>query len=347
MSADAVTRPQPAGSDRPVTVVDVHAHLMPDAAFGRLPGSSTPSWNADRSAVSIIVDGPSGGTSRAAPAALRHLDVHRSSQRSRGIDVSVLGPWIDMVKAFSVPEDQQRWCRVVSEELASVTAGAAHSAWLAALPDTDGGRAAEELEWSAAHGAVGAMIAANPTGATLGRPDFESLWITAERCDLPIVLHPGYFHQPPLLAENFLFNVVGFPAETTAAVAAIAAAGVPDRHPALRLVLVHGGGFFPYQYARINEGFLRRSMVSADTKLLPRDLLRWFFYDTVLFAEPPLAYLVELVGHERVMAGSDCPFSMTDDGPFAAGVIDAWEPHVRRAILGGTAAGVFRLEGGA
>lgn len=328
-----------------MAIVDIHAHLMPDAAFGRLPRASKALWSADRSTVSILVEGPSGGTSRSAPTPLRDLAVHRAHQCSRGVDVSILGPWIDMIKAFSAPEDQQRWCRVVSEELASITATVEHSAWLAALPDADGGRAAEELEWSAERGAVGGMIAANPTEGTLGRPDLEALWATAERRGLPIVLHPGYFKQPPRLADNFLFNLVGFPAETTAAVAAITASGVPDRYPHLHLVLVHGGGFFPYQYARMSAGLQRRGNPSSGMKRLPEDLLQWFFYDTVLFAEQPLEYLVNLVGYERVMAGSDCPFTMTDDGPFTAGAMGTWEPHVRTAILGGNATTVFGLKG--
>lgn len=326
-----------------MTIADIHAHLMPEAVFTRLPNVSKAKWSADRSTVSIVVDGPLGGTSRGAPAELRDLDIHRAAQHARGVDVSILGPWIDMIKPFTSASDQQSWCRIVSEELASITADVKHSVWLAALPDADGGRAAEELEWSAENGAVGGMVAANPTEGTLGRADFESLWTAAERCNMPIVLHPGYFRQPPGLAENFLFNLVGFPAETTAAVGAIAASGIADRHANLKLVLVHGGGFFPYQYARMSTGLQKQGILSSKTKLLPEDLLRWFLYDTVLFAQQPLEYLVDLVGYERVMAGSDCPFIMTDDRPFCVESSDTWEPHVRRAILGDNAVAIFRL----
>jgi aminocarboxymuconate-semialdehyde decarboxylase len=238
---------------------------------------------------------------------------------------------------------QQAWCRVVNEELAAATGGSGHSRWLAALPDLDGARAAQELEWAASAGAVGGMLAANPEHGTLARSDLEWLWRAAERARLPLVLHPGEFKPPPRLAEHFMVNLVGNPFETTLAVGSLLAAGVPERHPDLELVLVHGGGFFPYQYARMATGFERWPRLRELQRRSPAELLRWFHYDTVLFDDPPTRYLLELVGDDRVLAGSDCPFTMSDTRPFdAPGRLGLSQAGLQR-VLGGNAARLFRL----
>jgi aminocarboxymuconate-semialdehyde decarboxylase len=187
------------------------------------------------------------------------------------------------------------------------------------------------------------MLAANPEHGTLARGDLEWLWRAAERLRVPLVLHPGDFNPPPRLVEHFMVNLVGNPFETTLAVGSLLAAGVPERHPHLELLLVHGGGFFPYQYARLAAGFDRWPRLRELERRSPAELLRWFHYDTVLFDDPPTRYLLELVGDDRVLAGSDCPFTMTDTRPFEAPERLGLDQAGRDRVLGGNAARLFRL----
>lgn len=312
--------------------VDVHAHLVPHGAFARLPDGMRAVEDGDEIALEL----PDRGRGRGAFRPLRHLAEHEALQRDRGVDLTLIGPWIDMVKAPLDPRLQLAWCRVLNDELAA--AQSERSRFLAALPDLDGGAAAEELDRAMELGAVGGMLAANPEVGTLARPDLAALWERAERLGAPLVLHPGEFRVPERLREFFLVNLVGNPYETTLAAGALMGARVPERFGDLRVVLVHGGGFLPYQYGRLEAGFARRTDIDASA-----DHLRWFHYDTVLFADPPTRYLLDLVGPERVLAGSDCPFMMSDHRPFASperlGLSDA----ERAAVLGGNAARVFGL----
>jgi aminocarboxymuconate-semialdehyde decarboxylase len=330
-----------ASSPDAAAVIDVHAHLVPERAFGRVPAG----MRAERveGADEIRLALPERGAGRGAPPELRDLALHRRRQAGRGIGLSLLGPWIDMVKAPGEPALQQAWCRVLNEELAAATAGSGHSRWLAALPDLDGARAAEELERAVDAGAVGGMLAANPEHGTLARSDLEWLWRAAERLRAPLVLHPGEFRPPPRLADHFMVNLVGNPFETTLAAGSLLAAGVPERHGDLDVLLVHGGGFFPYQYARMAAGFERWPSLRELQRRSPADFLRWFHYDTVLFDSAPTRYLLELVGDDRVLAGSDCPFAMTDARPFEAPDGLGLDPAGRRRVLGGNAARLFRL----
>src|SRR6266545_1657137 len=317
-------------------VVDVHAHLVPERAFERVPAGMRAERVEGADEIRLAVHGPRGA-GRGAPPELRDLELHRRRQQRRGIGLSLVGPWIDMVKAPDEPALQQAWCRVLNEELAAATGASGHSRWLAALPDLDGARAGQELERAAAAGAVGGMLAANPEHGTLARSDLEWLWRAAERLRLPLVLHPGEFKPPPRLAEHFMVNLVGNPFETTLAAGSLLAAGVPERHPDLQVVLVHGGGFLPYQYARMAAGFQRWPRLRELQRRSPAELLRWFHYDTVVFDDPPTRYLLELVGDDRVLAGSDCPFTMEDTRPFDAPERLGLDQAGRDRVLGGNA----------
>jgi len=328
VNADAVVR------------VDAHSHLMPTALFDGLP----PGLDAVREngEIALRVAGRDGAVGRGAPEALRELDLHRAEQTRRGVDVSLLGPWIDMIAAPIDPVTQVALCREANRALAAAVSQGPDR-FLAALPDLDGGAAADVLLDAIELGAVGGMLSANPEDGTLARSDFDALWRTAEQLGVPLVLHPGAFAPPARLERYFMVNLVGNPFETTLAVGCLLGAEVPDRFGDLRLLLVHGGGFFPYQFARIDQGFRRWPSLRGRAGRPPREYLRWFSYDTVLFDDQPTRYLLELVGPERVLAGSDCPFTMNDHRPFEAPAGLGLDPEDTRRVLGANAIDLFRL----
>jgi predicted TIM-barrel fold metal-dependent hydrolase len=221
-----------------------------------------------------------------------------------------------MVKAPADAATQTAWCAAINAALAATTENTGHTRFLAALPDLDGGAAAEVLEHAVALGAVGGALSANPETGSLARPDFDALWRTAERIGAPLFIHPGEFAPPPRLREYFMVNLVGNPFETTLAVGSLLGAEVPERFGDLRLVLAHGGGFFPYQFGRFDHGFRHHPALRGLGGRPPREHLRWFRYDTVLFDDEPTRYLLDLVGVDQVLAGSDCPFALHDHRPF-------------------------------
>jgi len=227
--------------------------------------------------------------------------------------------------------------------LAAAVEGRTDTRFLAALPDLDGGAAADVLAEALEAGAVGGMLAANPGEGTLARDDFDALWTAAERLRAPLVLHPGVFKPPPRQREFFLVNLVGNPFETTLAVGCLLGAEVPDRFGDLDLVLVHGGGFFPYQFGRMDAGFRRWPGLSGRAGRPPAEHLRWFHYDTVLFDDAPTRYLLDLVGDDRVLAGSDCPFTMSDHRPFELPESLGLDANGRRRVLGANAIELFGL----
>ncbi|MDW5594053.1 amidohydrolase family protein [Conexibacter stalactiti] len=322
--------------------IDAHAHLMPPAALDAPPVGLRPWATAVPDEAGVTVDGRAW-RGRGAAAALRSLEAQRAFQTEHAIDLSVLAPWVDMVKGPREPALQARWCAVINGALGAAVAGAPEFAWLAALPDLDGGAAAAALEEAVAAGAVGAMLAATSDAGTLARPALDPLWAAAERLGAPLFVHPGEYEPAPQLRAGFMVNLVGNPADTTLAAATLLQADVPSRFPSLQVILAHGGGFLPWQAHRIATGFARRAELEGVSRLAPEDFLRWFLYDTVLFDADACARLIDRVGDDRVLAGTDAPFLMRDAIPFAAPESLGLGAEALARVLGGNAVRVFGL----
>jgi aminocarboxymuconate-semialdehyde decarboxylase len=119
--------------------------------------------------------------------------------------------------------------------------------------------------------------------------------------------------------------------------------GVFDRHPGLTVQLVHGGGSFPYQLGRLDHAYRAREDTSSVALNRPSSYLRNFLFDTILFSEPALRFLVELAGPGRVVFGTDIPLDMAD--PPADRVRRALEPEVAERVLSTNAIGAYKLAG--
>jgi aminocarboxymuconate-semialdehyde decarboxylase len=118
---------------------------------------------------------------------------------------------------------------------------------------------------------------------------------------------------------------------------------VPDRYPDLKVILVHAGGFFPYQSGRILQ-WLNTSLGKGwQSDRAMSSVLSWFYYDTVAHSREVVEFLVERVGATQVLAGSDCPFAMADWSIFGEELALDLQPEARSAILGANAERIFPL----
>lgn len=190
---------------------------------------------------------------------------------------------------------------------------------MATVPLQSPDAAANELEYAVSElGMVGVELATTIAGADLAGADLDLFWSAAARLKALVLLHP----VDPLagidLTSHFLHNIIGRPAETTIAIARLLLSGVLTRHPDLNICLVHGGGFLPYQIGRMQRGWeIKPAIVATELASQPLDALRTLYFDTVLDEPMALRYLIDLVGAERVLLGTDFPFEMGDPTPFA------------------------------
>jgi aminocarboxymuconate-semialdehyde decarboxylase len=157
------------------------------------------------------------------------------------------------------------------------------------------------------------------------------------------MLHPFLLEAVERFGRHYLQNLVGYPFETTLAAGSLILGGTLDRFPALDVVLVHGGGFLPYHIGRFDRAHTGREEARADGAGQPSGYLRRFHYDTLVQMPRALAFLVDLVGSDRVLLGSDHPFWMGDPEPVKVVRDAGLSGDAERAILGANAARLFRM----
>jgi aminocarboxymuconate-semialdehyde decarboxylase len=326
-------------------IVDVHVHYVSPGAFDtvrRRPDSYGVRLLPGDGVRLQVGDEP---PTRPLLPALYTLDLHAKFFAEQGIDTAVFGPLMD-IAGYSLPPAQgAAWSRLQNEALAAALreAPGAHRG-LATVPLQDPATAAAELRVAVRElGLRGAMVDPNALGRPLGDGAFDPFWKAAADLAAPVVLHPFLLEAVERFGRHYLHNLVGYPLETTLAAASLILGGTLDRFPGLAVVLVHGGGFLPDHIGRFDRAHETRPEARVDDAGLPSRYLRRFLYDTLVQRPEALRYLVQLVGHDRVMLGSDHPFWMGDPDPLRV-VRDAdLDPATRAAIFGENASQIFHL----
>ncbi|MEU9624164.1 amidohydrolase family protein [Streptomyces sp. NPDC048155] len=171
----------------------------------------------------------------------------------------------------------------------------------------------------------------------LSDPGLDGLWARAEELDAVVFLHPMGCTVDGRLDRWYLENVVGQPLEHTIALSHLIFSGVLDRHPRLRLLASHGGGYLPTYLGRSDHAWRERPEARG-CLLPPSAYMRRIAVDALVYSPDALRGLVDVFGAERVLIGSDYPFDMGVTDPVsrldAAGLAD----RDRELIAGGNAA---------
>ena len=192
-------------------------------------------------------------------------------------------------------------------------------------------------------GMTGCMLPTFFPGGDLDESRYDAVWEAAASLRVPIVLHPATESPTACMFDSQpqMKGLYGRTIDTTVAATRMIAAGVFDRFPELQMVLVHGGGFLPYQTGRLD-----RELAVSD-RVLPSEHVRGFFYDTVLMSAPALRFLFDLVGAGKIMIGSDYGAGPKErSGVRLTGALDETgvDESTRRRVVHDNAAALFRLE---
>ncbi|MGH9104171.1 MAG: amidohydrolase family protein [Acidimicrobiales bacterium] len=291
--------------------IDLHAHYLAPSAVERIRrGEAAPHVRLDGAPDEPRFAFPTT-TSRVVSERMTDLEDRIHHLDESGIAIQVLSTWIDMF-GYDLPEEiaatYHTW---INEGLAeAVTVHPDRFRFLASVPLPWGDAAAEVLRDAVTRlGAVGCMIGTNVRGRNLDDPAFEGLWQASEELGLPVELHPVNVAGAERLGSYQLGNFLGNPFDTAVAAASLVFGGVLDRHPALEVILLHGGGFLPYAAGRMTHG-ARARQVAPQLRRRPAEYLDRFHYDTLVYDARTLRALSELVGAERLVIGSDYPFDM-------------------------------------
>jgi aminocarboxymuconate-semialdehyde decarboxylase len=211
-------------------------------------------------------------------------------------------------------------------------------AGLGSVPMPDGNEAAKELERCVHRlGLKGAQILTNVAGRELSDPAFEPFWKKAEELSAFIVLHPSGFTEGKRFARFSFSNTIGNPLETTIALHYLIFDGVLERHPNLKILAVHGGGYLGAYPGRIDHAWGARSDAHGTLPQPPTSYLKKIYFDSVVFTPEQLAELVRLYGADHVIMGTDYPFDMADYDPIGHVASAGLDAAAVAAVAGGNA----------
>ncbi|WP_227820067.1 amidohydrolase family protein [Agromyces aureus] len=314
IGAAAITRTAP--------ITDVHAHLLMPGLHAdverRAPEGVREAAELElrrNGAVSQAVSGPMVG---ARIPRLTDVDVRLAEMDRQGVDRQWVSaspnhfyPWAPEGLAVWVAQEANR---LIAEHVAHAPE---RLIGLGVVPLQHPERILECVDDAIlGRGLAGIEISSFAGDVELSDPRLEPMWARVAELGAVVFLHPFGCSLDERLDRFYLANTVGQPAENAVALSHLIFSGVLDRHPTLKLVAAHGGGYLPTAIGRSDHAWRVRPDARA-CEHLPSSYLRRIWFDTVVHDEGALRHLLEVAGASQVVLGSDYPFDMGLDDPVA------------------------------
>jgi aminocarboxymuconate-semialdehyde decarboxylase len=273
--------------------------------------------------------------------------------------LSIAGPPPEVI----APAASIELCTIVNDELAElVTAHPDRFAGaVAALPMNDPDRACREIERAVLDLRLcGVQIFSNVNGKPLDLPEFRPVFQTLAKHRVTTLLHPArsqrhadYSTEP---ASRFLiWQVFGWPYESTAAMMRLVFGGVLDECPDLAIIVHHTAAMVPYFHGRMDSMFkLFEPQLAAEhggpMRKPALDYFRQFYGDTSIYTPLSIDCARSFFGVDHVVFGTDAPFDATGGRSSVRSAIAAvngsgCSPAEREQIFSGNARRLFGLEG--
>jgi aminocarboxymuconate-semialdehyde decarboxylase len=329
-----------------MTTIDVHAHvILPEieqAVAGRPGLAAHRELDARRNgAASLAVSGPMVG---ARIPKLTQVPVRLADMDAQGVDVQIVSP---------SPSHYHYWADRDLARRVWESANAGTAAHCAQAPDRLHGLGlvplqhpellVEALDHARDLGRKGVEISSHAPGVELSDPGLEPFWSRAAPPGAVIFLHPVGCTRDERLDQWYLSNIVGQPTENAVALSHLIFAGVLDRHPDLKIVVSHGGGYLPTYLGRADHGWQVRPEARGCAER-PSTYLRRLWFDSLVHDPAVLRGLVEAVGADHVVLGSDYPFDMGVEDPVERLKAAGLSPADQQTIQGVNAARLFGIK---
>ena len=295
-------------------VYDVHTHVVPKGwpdLAAECGGTGWP-WlrvDSERDAMLMVDDHewrPVKANCWDAPTRLSDMD-------DDGIDVQVVSP-TPIFFSYDRPTDQAvKVSRVFNDlVLECAAAGGDRLVPFCQVPLQDPDAACAELDRCLAAGHAGVEIGNHVGDRDLDDPGVVQFLKHCAEVGAPVFVHPWDMPDSPRLDRWMARWLTGMPAETHLSVLAMILGGAFDALPeSLRICFAHGGGSFPYWLGRADNAWHRRGdLVRGRSEHPPSHYIGRFYVDSVVFEEPALRLLVDVVGEDRVLVGSDYPYPL-------------------------------------
>merc|ERR1719220_1747086 len=203
-----------------------------------------------------------------------------------------------MFSYWAKPEDTLDLCRFINDDLAATVARhPSRFVGLGTLPMQAPKLAVQEIKRAGMElGMPGFQIGSSCEGLNLDSREMDPIYKTCEDLGAVLFVHPWDMQM----------------------------GGVLQRFPKLKICFAHGGGAFPYTVGRIQHGYkVRPDLCATDCDIPPRDFLGKIWTDSLVHDDAALRLLVEVIGEDRVILGTDYPFPLGE-----VQIVDTWPGKV-------------------
>jgi aminocarboxymuconate-semialdehyde decarboxylase len=323
-------------------IIDSHAHLMPPAHLDaiRKERARFPSVAVIEKDGSIALAFSGGKPTRPVSNGLSDIATRIAWLDKQAIDRQVVGGWVDAFGYELPAAEGEAWSRLANDAMLSEAKAEPRLVPLATVPMQDGARAASVLRQAIADGFPGAMIGTLPRGigSVLDAGDLDPFWAAADETGAVIHIHPSFDAGDTRVADYGLANAVGRISDAMVAVGRLVCSGHVMRYRNAKIVVPMGATGLPFLIGRLK----RNHKVTSGTAD-PVEALSLLYTDTILHDPRVLRFVVQMIGADRLMLGSDMPFPIGDDEPAKVVAAAGLTAQQVASISGALAARLFRI----
>ena len=328
--------------------VDIHAHFFPD--IGREEAISfgfdqPPLLRIDNENSGMMMDGDR--EYRPVQSPLWNSSDRLEEMDRNEIDIQIMSPTPMLFAYASDAEDATRWAARINDFASeSCEINRKRLLSLCQVPLQDVNKACIEVSRSMKAGHSGVHLGTHVTGRNFDDPEMIRFLHYCAEEGVPVLVHPWDMMAAERMPQYMLQWLVGMPAETHLSILSLILSGAFEHLPEeLKICFAHGGGSFAMHLARAENAWYRHQIVRQDCPKPPSSYVERFSVDSAVFDEKTLCFLLEVMGEERVMMGSDYPFPLGELYPGEmikkSKVIDE---KTRHALLYKNAANFFGLD---
>lgn len=230
-----------------------------------------------------------------------------------GIDIQVLSPvpvtfsyWSDPDKGLELAKFQNDFIASIVREHPKRFIG------LGTVPLQDTDLAIKEMDRAVNElGLKGIQIGSNVNGKNLDDESLERFFKAADELNVPLFVHPWETLGRERMPRQNLMYMVGMPSETALAAGSIIMSGMLDKYKNLKICFAHGGGSLPYLLPRMDQGWEVWPHIRK-TEHPPSHYAKLLYYDSLVYDERNLQFMIDRFGVDQIIAGSDYPFLLRE-----------------------------------
>jgi aminocarboxymuconate-semialdehyde decarboxylase len=324
-------------------IVDCHAHLVPPELLAaiRMDAAKFPNVRLIEDGSGLAMAFADGKPTRPVSKPLSDIAGRVAWMAKQGIDKQVVGSWVDMF-GYELPgAESETWARLTNDALRAAAKAVPRFVPLATVPLGDGARAAAVLNDAMKAGFAGAMIGTLPrgVGSTLDAAGLDPFWQAADETGALIHIHPSYDAGDVRVNDFGLANGLGRITDAAVAVAHLISAGHVAKYKNAKFFAPMGAAALPFVLGRLKRNHAITPGIGD-----PVEALAHIYTDTILHDARVLKFVIEMMGTERLMMGSDMPFPIGDIEPMKIVAAASLSKAQADSINGGLAARLFRIQ---